>query len=109
MGIDFTFYKEQYLGLLPQTLFDRFAPKAEAFLRFACGDRWLTDAALQQKKLALCAVTDEMEKLFRKGGIAAETAGEYAVHYQKGDDAAALYRAAQIYLPDEMLFRGCGV
>ena len=38
-----------------------------------------------------------------------ETAGEYAVHYQKGDDAAALYRAAQIYLPDEMLFRGCGV
>ena len=109
MGIDFTFYKEQYLGLLPQTLFTRFAPRAEAFLQFACGKRWQEDTALQQKKLALCAVTDEMEKLSRKGGVSAETAGEYSVHYEKSDDTAALYRAAQIYLPDEMLFRGCGV
>jgi len=66
MKVDFTFYQEQYLGHLPQTLFSRFALRAEAFLRFACGESWWEQSGEQAAKMALCAVAEEMEKLFRK-------------------------------------------
>ena len=66
MKVDFTFYQEQYLGHLPQTLFSRFALRAEAFLRFACGENWWEQSGEQAAKMALCAVAEEMEKLFRE-------------------------------------------
>lgn len=108
MKVDFTFYQEQYLGHLPQTLFSRFVLRAEAFLRFACGEGWWEQSGEQAAKMALCAVAEEMEKLFRKEGVKAETAGEYAVSYRDGDSAAALYQAAKLYLPEKLLYRGCG-
>ena len=93
MKVDFTFYQEQYLGHLPQTLFSRFALRAETFLQFACGEGWWDQSG---------------EQLFRKEGVKAETAGEYAVSYRDGDGAAALYQAAKLYLPENLLYRGCG-
>ncbi len=104
---DFTFYCEAYLGKLSEKDFDRYAPRAQAFLDFATQGRIKKKNAVSPRdQLALCAVTDACAKWEQTGGIHAESAGGYAVTYQDSPRIQVLYDAAAIYLEDGLLFRG---
>ena len=105
--VDFDYYAFQFGGTAigSPELFTKNARKAEAYIdKITFGQIIdVTDAV----KNAVCAVCDIFAG-YDHVGVASESNDGYSVSYSSDESARAreMYKAAQMFLPSELLYRG---
>ena len=101
------FYKEIYGGTaLEGAQLTEFLARAEDQLRLFEHVYEVTEFVENGRKLALCAMAEEMYRISGSVGVASATLGAVRVQYKNTTDRqilARLYRAAGIYLD---IYRG---
>lgn len=103
---DYQFYDLEYKGdaISSEALFDNLEVKAEAYInRITFGRVTVPDTNV---KLAVCAVCDTLQAHSGHEGIASENNDGYSVNYETGAIQSAIYNAAALFLPADLLYRG---
>ena len=103
MYADFTFYKNEYFGLLTEEVFNRLSVRATAEInRLTFGRAAMaTEGALHAVKLAQCAVVDELAHMEQGGEITSESNDGVSRSYAAGVSRSKAQRitdAAKVYL-----------
>ena len=104
MKVDFEFYTDCYLGSLIHDAeeFNALELKAEYLIdRITFGN---IDEYGEEVKMAVCAVCDKLKN--DRSGILSENNDGYSVTYNDGDFYTEVIKAALIYLPEELTYRG---
>ncbi len=103
--IDFDWYKEVYQGReVEKEGFYNLALKATKYIDKITFGR--VDEADENVKYAVCAVMEEMHKDLLRYGISAESNDGYSISYTKNNGGENLYKAAKLFLPPELLYKG---
>lgn len=102
---DYNWYKEVYKGFeIGEEQFNSVALAASKYLdRITFGKIDEADASV---KLAMCAVADKMTALSNSSNIASESNDGYSISYKNVSEEKVLYKAACLFLPQELLYRG---
>ena len=103
MYADFAFYRDTYLGLLTEEVFNRLSVRATAEIdRLTFGRAaTATEGALHAVKLAQCAVVDELAYMEQGGEITSESNDGVSRSYAAGVARSKSQRiadAARVYL-----------
>jgi len=107
--VDYTFYKDNYHGIMPSTIFDRLVIGASAYIKrntFGRIDETITipDAV----KYCACTLVDKMLKIEKREGKISEKVGTWSIDYvESKEDEAAKYQILLDYLDSKLLYRGC--
>lgn len=102
---DFNWYKEVYKGFeMGEEQFSSVALLASKYLdKITFGK---IDEVSTGVKLAMCAVADKMFTLAVSSNIASESNDGYSISYKNQCEEKVLYKAASLFLPQELLYRG---
>ena len=104
MKVDFEFYTDCYLGSLINDAeeFCALELKAEYFIdHITFGN---INEYGEEVKMAVCAVCDKLKN--DRSGILSENNDGYSVTYEGSDLYSEVVKAALIYLPEELTYRG---
>lgn len=107
MLADYSYYTREYRGTQIETEaeFSALQIRAEAYINKITFGRADDSNGV---KNAVCAVCEVYAKYAAREGISSEDNDGYRITYASSSRFAdnQLYRAARLYLPDEMLYRG---
>lgn len=114
---DYTFYKNEYRGTMPEPDYNRLSVKASAYIDQVTFDRiedgWEDDAKLANRiRMACCAVADSYQLNEQGGVVVSETVGKMTRNYAAGvsntpTEQQRLYEAAVMYLGRTgLMYRG---
>nr|DAH37250.1 MAG TPA: Head Tail Connector Protein [Caudoviricetes sp.] len=109
--VDFLYYKEVFKGtVIPsETVFNGLEIKAQAYVDKITFGR-ITDeiAGTEAVKNAICAACETQFQYSGHEGVASESNDGYSVSYSGDEKAAerAMYSAAKLFLPSELLYQG---
>ena len=110
--LDYEYYTEEFGGYLitDESIFGGLMRKAWAFVNyitFGAVASLDADEVSGDIKNAVCAVAEELAVGVLHGGIVSEHNDGYAVKYAPHSDVwSAVYAAAAMYLPAQMLYQG---
>ena len=103
--VDFTFYRDVYLGsVIPEKAFRGLARRAREILDRFCRIYRVSTEGEDSRKLAVCAMAESLYIHSKhRGGITAASVGEVSVRYEDGAQSdrqlnRELYEKASIYL-----------
>ncbi len=105
MYADFDFYKNEYKGsrVKDEDSFELYEKKASAYIdKITFGNITQADGEI---KNAVCSVVEHMALCDARYGISAEENDGYRVTYER-EDSSGLFRAAALFLPARLLYRG---
>ena len=105
---DYEFYTKEYKGsTIPEKAFDGLALKASFFIDYITFNR-VKAPVIDQVKLAVCAVAEEIQKHEKNDGKSSESVGKHSVTYNtKGTVDRKKISAANMYLAHTgLLYRG---
>lgn len=100
----YVFYRDQYLGTMPETDFSRLSVWACGYLNQVTRDRipadWETGRYADRIRMACCAVADAWLLNEQGGGVVSESNDGISVTYAKTakSEELRLYEAALMYL-----------
>ena len=113
MYADFTFYHDEYRGMVGEADFARLSVLANAHINRITSNRatTATDADLIAVKMAMCAVVDELDREERGGIVTAESNDGISKSFATGSviksSTQRIYAAAEVFLCDtNLLFAG---
>lgn len=109
--VDFLYYKEVFKGtVIPsETVFDGLEIKAQAYVdKITFGRITGEIAGTEAVKNAICAACEMQFQYSGHEGVASESNDGYSVSYSGDEKAAerAMYSAAKLFLPSELLYQG---
>ena len=106
--VDYDFYVNAYLGsAIPEKAFSGLAARALDHLQRLERCYTVGNAGAEARKMALCAMAEELYAQSKRSGVTAATVGNVSVRYG-GEDSCRrlLYEKAAVYLD---FCRGVGV
>ena len=111
LSVDYGFYKDNYGGnLIPSyQIFNRISMKSMCFINKITFNKINDDNITDEIRLGICAVTDEMFKIEKTGGIkTVESVGYHSVSYKVDNitEEKQYIKTAKIYIPGEYFYRG---
>lgn len=102
---DYNWYKEVYKGFeMGEEQFQSVALAASKYLDKITFGR--INEADTSVKFAMCAVADKMALLSASSNVASESNDGYSISYKNVSEEKSLYKAACLFLPQELLYRG---
>ena len=111
MKVDAAYYIVQYLAgrsqVVPTAEFGFYERQAEAELSSLTMHKIDTAEITDNIKNCICAVMEYLYKLEQRGDIKSENNDGYSVTYTEETKAQKIADIARIYLPHNLLYRGC--
>jgi len=106
--VDYTFYKDNYHGIMPSSIFDRLVIGASAYIKRNTFSRIDETNILDEVKYCACTLADKMLKIEKREGKKSESVGTQSASYvEKSQDDADKYQILTDYLDPKLLYRGC--
>ncbi|EJT5928960.1 MAG: hypothetical protein E6469_13300 [Clostridium perfringens] len=109
--VDFKFYSEVFGGKLSSKDFSLYEFKARKFIDKITFNRINEKNINDDIKMAVCIAIEKIKKSDSERGFKlSETVGKHSVSYSESllrRFESSLYKEISIYIPSELLYRGC--
>lgn len=109
---DYTYYKDEYKGTIPEDEFDRLSRQASTYLNRITFNR-AKSTSVEELKDACCAIADVFYQNEQDGGeVISQSVGSWSKQFASSGKTLdqKLYNTAEMYLAmTGLMYQGCGL